>query len=48
MNIPLYVEKLIEDDLPTVEEATTNLKQAWDNSLAAEAKFKAVLEKFIR
>jgi len=48
LNIPLYVEKLIEDDLPTVEEAMTDLKHAWNDSLAAEARFKAVLEKFIQ
>ena len=48
LNIRLYVEKLIEDDLPTVEEAMADLKQAWNDSLAGEAKFKAVLEKFIQ
>jgi len=48
LNIPLYVEKLIEDDLPTVEEAMADLKQAWNDSLVAEEKFKAVLEKFIQ
>jgi len=48
LNIPLYVEKLIEDDLPTVEEAMTDLKHAWNDSLAAEARFKAILEKFIQ
>ena len=29
LNIPLYVEKVIEDDLPTVEEAMADLKEAW-------------------
>jgi type I restriction enzyme M protein len=48
LNIPLYVEKLIEDDLPTVEEAIVDLKEAWDESLAAEARFKTVLEKFLQ
>ncbi|HCG6610703.1 TPA: SAM-dependent DNA methyltransferase [Vibrio parahaemolyticus] len=47
LNIPLYVEKIIEDNLPTVEEAMTNLKQAWQESLAAEAKFKEVLKRFL-
>lgn len=48
LNIPLYVEKIIEDNLPSVEEAMADLKQAWQASLEAEDKFKAVLEKFIR
>lgn len=47
LNIPLYVEKIIEDDLPTVEEALTDLKEAWEESLEAEEKFKEVLTKFI-
>ena len=29
LHIPLYVEKIIEDDLSTVEEATKDLKNAW-------------------
>jgi len=44
LNIPLYVEKVIEDNLPSVEEAMADLKQA---SLAAEEKFKSVLRKFV-
>lgn len=47
LNIPLYVEKVIEDDLPTVEEAMADLKQAWQESLEAEAKFKDVLKRFL-
>jgi type I restriction enzyme M protein len=47
LNIPLYVEKIIEDDLPSVEEALADLKQAWSESQAAEEKFKRILEKFI-
>ena len=47
-NIPLYVEKIIEDNLPTVEEAMTDLKLTWQASLKAEDKFKSVLEKFIQ
>lgn len=46
LNIPLYVEKIIEDNLPSVEEAMSDLKQAWQASLDAEDKFKKVLEKF--
>jgi type I restriction enzyme M protein len=48
LNIPLYVEKIIEDNLPSVEEAMADLKQAWQASLEAEEKFKKVLEKFIQ
>lgn len=46
LNIPLYVEKIIEDNLPSVEEALADLKKAWDASLKAEEKFKKVLEGF--
>tara|TARA_R100000789_G_C2928770_1_gene128527 strand:- start:67 stop:582 length:516 start_codon:yes stop_codon:yes gene_type:complete len=47
LNIPLYVEKIIEDNLPSVEEALADLKEAWNESLEAEKKFKNVLNKFI-
>ena len=47
LNIPLYVEKIIEDNLPTVEEALANLKLAWEESQKAEEKFKTILKKFI-
>lgn len=46
LNIPLYVEKVIEDNLPTVEEAITDLKKAWTESLEAEEKFKKILIQF--
>ena len=48
LNIPLYVEKVIEDNLPTVEEALTELKQAWKASLDAEERFKNILKDFIQ
>lgn len=48
LNIPLYVEKIIEDNLPSVEEALTELKKAWDESLKAEEKFTKVLEGFVK
>lgn len=48
LNIPLYVEKVIEDNLPSVEEALADLKSAWDKSLQAENNFKLILEKFIK
>ena len=47
LNIPLYVEKIIEDNLPSVEEAMADLKQAWQGSLAAEEKFKTILQRFL-
>lgn len=47
LNIPLYVEKMVEDNLPTVEEALGELKTAWKASLDAEEKFKSVLRQFL-
>ncbi len=47
LNIPLYVEKIIEDKLPTVEEAMADLKKAWEESLKAEEKFNKVLARFM-
>lgn len=48
LNIPLYVEKVIEDNLPTVEEALTELRQAWKASLDAEDRFKNILKDLIQ
>lgn len=47
LNIPLYVEKIIEDNLPSVEDALADLKTAWEESLRAEEKFRFILKKFI-
>ncbi|MEZ4994937.1 MAG: class I SAM-dependent DNA methyltransferase [Saprospiraceae bacterium] len=47
LNIPLYVEKIIEDNLPSVEEALAELKKAWEESLEAEERFKQILATFI-
>lgn len=47
LNIPLYVEKIIEDNLPSVEVALADLKTAWNESLEAEEKFKKILNQFI-
>ncbi|RFC55006.1 type I restriction-modification system subunit M [Brumimicrobium aurantiacum] len=47
LNIPLYVEKIIEDNLPSVEEALADLKEAWSESQKAEKKFKTILKEFI-
>jgi type I restriction enzyme M protein len=47
LNIPLYVEKIIEDNLPSVEEALADLKISWAESQKAEKKFKTILKEFI-
>src|SRR5690606_3775233 len=47
LNIPLYVEKIIEDNLPSVEEALSDLKIDWQKSLDAEEKLKNILKEFI-
>lgn len=47
LNIPLYVEKIIEENLPSVEEVLADLKIAWEASLEAEKKFKSILIKYI-
>lgn len=47
LNIPLYVEKIIVDNLPSVEDALSDLKIAWEESLKAEEKFKTILKQFI-
>lgn len=46
LNIPLYVEKIIEDNLPSVEDALKDLKIAWDESQKAEVKFLEKLSEF--
>lgn len=48
LNIPLYVEKVIEDHLPSVEEALADLKKAWEESLKAEERFISILQKFVK
>lgn len=46
LNIPLYVEKIIEDNLPSVEEALKELKQSWEECQKAEDNFLQKLNKF--
>ena len=46
LNISLYVEKIIKDSLPPIEEALSDLKVAWNDSLEAEHKFKDLLKDF--
>ena len=47
LNIPLYVEKIPEDNLPSVEVALAGLKTAWDRSLKTEEKFKMILKNYV-
>jgi len=47
LNIPLYVEKIIEVNLLDVVEALAYLKTAWEASLKAEEKFKSILKKYM-
>ena len=47
LNIPLYVEKIIEDNLPSIEVALSDLKSAWEESQKAEEKFKQILSSFL-
>jgi len=46
LNIPLYVEKKIEDNLPSVKEALKNLKTAFNDAVKAEDKMKEKLKEF--
>ncbi len=46
LNIPRYIEKVIEDDLPSVEEVLDDLKQAWNNCQQAEQNFRNILNEF--
>ncbi|WP_395762769.1 type I restriction-modification system subunit M [Elizabethkingia anophelis] len=47
LNIPLYIDKIIEDNLPSVEEAMEQLKTAWQKSQKAEEKFKKLLKTYL-
>ena len=47
LNIPLYVEKIIEDNLPSIEEALKDLKQTWEECQKAEEKFIDKLNEFV-
>jgi type I restriction enzyme M protein len=47
LNIPLYVEKIIEDNLPSVDEALADLKISWAESQKAKEKFKMILKEFL-
>lgn len=47
LNIPLYIDKIIEDNLLSVEEAMGQLKTAWEESQKAEEKFQKLLNHYI-
>ncbi|MBP9886243.1 MAG: SAM-dependent DNA methyltransferase [Leptospiraceae bacterium] len=47
LNIPLYVEKSVEDNLPSVEQALSDLKQAWKESQKADEQLKKELELWV-
>ena len=46
LNIPLYVEKKIEDNLPTINEALKSLKMAFSEAVKAEDNMKERLKEF--
>ena len=47
LNIPLYIEKSVVDDLPSVDEALADLKTAWADCQKAEGTFNRLLNNFI-
>ena len=47
LNLPLYIDKIVEDNLPSVEEAKQDLKKAWEERQCAENKFKKILENYL-
>ena len=47
LNIPLSIDKVIEDNLPSVDEAMAQLKSAWKESQQADEYFKTKLAKYI-
>lgn len=47
LNIPLYIDKVTEDNLPSVDEAMQQLKEAWKASQDAEQKFKQLLNSYL-
>lgn len=46
LNIPLYIEKEVKDDLPSLDEALQDLEAAAKEAWAAEDRFKALLKQF--
>lgn len=46
LNIPLYVEKKVKNNLPTMEAATRDLKESLEATWKAEEKLKVLLKEF--
>jgi type I restriction enzyme M protein len=46
LNIPLYIEKEVKDDLPSLDEALRDLEVAAKEAWAAEDRFKVLLKEF--
>lgn len=46
LNIPLYVEKKIENNLPTIEEASRGLQESLEATWKSEEKLKGLLKEF--
>lgn len=47
LNNPLYVEKIIEHNLPSVEEVLVELRASWAASEKVEERFNKILKDFI-
>lgn len=46
LNIPLYIEKEVEDNLPTLDIALKDLEKAAEEAWKAEDRFKTLLKQF--
>ena len=46
LNIPLYIEREVKDDLPSMAEAIRSLEEAANDAWVAETKFKNLLKQF--
>jgi type I restriction enzyme M protein len=46
LNIPIYIEKEVKDDLPSMAEAIRSLEEAANDAWVAETKFKNLLKQF--
>ena len=46
LNVSLYVEKIIDDKLPSVDNALLDLKKIWKENQIQEKKFKELLKEF--
>jgi type I restriction enzyme M protein len=46
LNIPLYIEKEVKDNLPTMSQAIKSLEEAANEAWKSEEKFKSLLKEF--